>query len=88
MRQRREVLELSVQYQSKEKLLDLMSFVGDDQVEFFGETRSLDEAVQALGVSQEEFKDVKSFQDDSGFNKDVIKIMKLEYGVGDDLQDV
>lgn len=87
IRQRRDILEQTIQHQSKEKLMELLTFVGDDKVEILGEKKSLEEAVQAVGVSSEDFGGLKKFHENSEFYQQALKMMKLEYGVGSDLQE-
>lgn len=78
VRERREVLEAGVKFQSKQKLLDLMEFVGEDQVQILGEQKSIDDAIKFLGVSKDEYRDLIAFHDNSGYNSSVIECLKLE----------
>lgn len=54
-----------------------MKFVGDDQVEILGETKDLKETMRILGVSEEEYRDLITFNDERAFKNHVIDVMKL-----------
>ena len=55
-----------------------MEFVGEDQVQILGEQKSVDDAINFLGVSKDEYRDLIAFHDNSGYNSSVIECLKLE----------
>lgn len=57
---RKELLESKVQYQNRASLASLMESVGDDQVELLGNVTGISEALQVLGLSEQEYQQMRA----------------------------
>lgn len=75
---RKEHLESKVQYQNRASLAGLMKTVGDDQVELLGNVSSIPEALQVLGLSEQEYQQMRAteLQNDHASNTALQAVLK------------
>ena len=78
---RRKALESSVQAKNIEKLVDLMTIMGDGKVQIMGNITDLEEGLKLIGLTEQEYQQYVSHQEDDSFNKDIIKALKLEHNL-------
>lgn len=57
---RKEVLESKVQQKNRASLASLVESVGDDQVELLGNVSGITEALQVLGLSEQEYQQMRA----------------------------
>ena len=60
MKARKEVLESKVQHKNRASLASLVESVGDDQVELLGNVSGITEALQVLGLSEQEYQQMRA----------------------------
>ena len=82
--QRKAALEQTVQYSSKLALLDAVEAMEGGQVQVLGEVADLDEALKKVGMTAQEFEDVKAFKASSGHYEEVINHLKASTGLAAD----
>lgn len=77
MRDRKHVLQSSIQQQNIDSLVNMMDVQDGEQVELFGQSQSLSEALSKLGVTPEEYAQYKQYKPQDSIIEAIKKDLKV-----------